>query len=146
MTAVMGQDAEPDPKSVDLNELEKAFQKRLEKCIFEGEWCLVKDGAMSGWKKDKYTIQSATKVKGNDWVVVSRVQFGNVDVNLPIKVKVYWAGDTPVISVTDLDFPGGNSYTARVLVYKDTYAGSWFGQGYGGQMTGTIRKQKSNEK
>lgn len=141
-----GAESKPEAaKKSSMSAKELAFQKRMEKCIFEGEWCLVKDGQMTPWKKDKYTIQSATKVKGNDWVVTSRVQFGNVDVNLPIQVKVYWAGDTPVISVTDLPFPGGNIYTARVLVYRDTYAGSWFGKGYGGQMTGTIRSQSKEE-
>lgn len=133
-------------EEVTMNDKELAFQKRLKKCILEGEWNLVEDGKMGPWKKDKYTIQSATKTGKDQWVIVSRVQFGTVDVNLPITVNVFWAGDTPVISVTDLDFPGGNSYTARVLVYKDTYAGSWFGKGYGGQMTGVICEQPKEYK
>lgn len=125
----------------ELSAQEEAFQKRLEKVLFEGQWCLVKDGVLGPWKTDKYTIQSANKVSGDDWVITSRIQFGSVDVNLPLTVQVYWAGDTPVISVTDLPVPGAGTYTARVLVYENTYAGSWFGKGYGGQMTGTIKPQ-----
>ena len=138
----VAQDAQKsDAGTEKLSEKELAFQKRMEKVFFEGQWCLVKDGKLGPWKIDKYTIQSARKVKDNDWVITSRIQFGNVDVNVPLTVQVYWAGDTPVISVTDLQVPGAGTYTARVLVYQDTYAGSWFGKGYGGQMTGTIRNQ-----
>ena len=139
------QEVSKSGEEITMNELEIAFQKRLTECIFAGEWNLVQDGKMGPWKKDKYTIQSATKTGEDKWVIVSRVQFGSVDVNLPITVNVFWAGDTPVISVTDLDFPGGNTYTARVLVYKDTYAGNWFGKGYGGQMTGVIFDQPKEE-
>jgi hypothetical protein len=41
--------------------------------------------------------------------------------NLPVK----FAGDTPVISVTNLGFPGFGSFTARVVIYNGTYAGTW---------------------
>jgi hypothetical protein len=133
--------AQEENESSSLNALEKAFETRMEKAVFEGQWCLVKDGKMGPWKADKYTIQSARKIEGDTWVITSRIQFGNVDVNVPLTVKVFWSGDTPVISVTDLPVPGAGTYTARVLVYEDTYAGTWFGKGYGGLMTGTVRAQ-----
>ena len=53
---------------------------------------------------------------------VSRVQFGGKDVTIPMIIPVKWAGDTPVISVTDLGFPGLGNYTARVIDVKHDMA------------------------
>jgi hypothetical protein len=53
---------------------------------------------------------------------------------------VKWAGDTPVISVTDVGVPGLGTYTARVVVYGDQYAGIWSTSdgSHGGQMWGKL--------
>ena len=51
-----------------------------------------------------------------------------------------WAGDTPVVELTDLTIPGLGTYTARVLFYRDEYAGTWKGKNAGGQMFGRIVK------
>ena len=52
-----------------------------------------------------------------------------------------WAGDTPVISVTNVAFPGLGTYSARVVIYGDSYAGTWDGKDHGGQMFGKIVKK-----
>jgi hypothetical protein len=49
-----------------------------------------------------------------------------------------WAGDRPVITLTDLSIPGVGTYTARVLLYSDQYAGTWSGGTHGGQVFGKI--------
>ena len=79
----------------------------------------------------------------DDWVIVTRMRFGTVDVNVPITVQVKWAGDTPVISVSELAIPNVGTYSARVVVDKDQYGGSWRGQGYGGLMYGVIEKREA---
>ena len=106
--------------------------------VMNGQWT---DGKGQP-KSDKYTIESVSKLggKGDTWVFIARIQFGNKDVTLPIPVPVKWAGDTPVISVTDMGLPGLGTYTARVAVYKDTYAGTWSGGNHGGYMWGKIEK------
>jgi len=43
-----------------------------------------------------------------------------------------------VITLTDLTRPGMGTYTARVLLYRDQYAGTWSGNNAGGQMFGKI--------
>jgi hypothetical protein len=55
---------------------------------------------------------------------------------------VKWAGDTPVVTVTDVLVPGIGTFTARVLFYKDQYAGTWRGDDHGGQMYGRIVKHE----
>jgi len=54
-------------------------------------------------------------------------------------VTIKWAGDTPVIEITDLSLPGMGTYTARVVLYRGQYAGTWSGRGgAGGQLFGKI--------
>jgi hypothetical protein len=46
--------------------------------------------------------------------------------------------DTPVITLTDISILGFGTYTARVVLYRDQYAGTWSGKNYGGQLFGKI--------
>ena len=56
---------------------------------------------------------------------------------MPLPVSIKWAGDTPVITLTDLSIPGMGTYSARVVLYRDQYAGNverpegWWGQVFG---------------
>ena len=52
-----------------------------------------------------------------------------------------WAGDTPVITLTDQALPGMGTYTARVVVYRGQYAGTWSGRNGGGKVFGRIVKK-----
>jgi hypothetical protein len=87
---------------------------------------------------EKYVIESATRLTADTWLLKSRLQEGGHDVPLPIPVNIKWAGDTPVIEITDLTLPGMGTYTARVVLYRDQYAGTWSGVGIGGQLFGKI--------
>ena len=89
---------------------------------------------------ERYTISGVSKVGGGVWLLHCRIQYGSRDVTVPVPVKVLWAGDTPVISLTDVPIPGVGTFTARVLVYRDEYAGTWSGEGHGGQMFGRIER------
>jgi hypothetical protein len=42
------------------------------------------------------------------------------------------------ISVTDMTIPGMGSYTARVMIFKDQFAGMWNAGDHGGMMSGKI--------
>ena len=46
--------------------------------------------------------------------------------------------DTPVITLTDISILGFGTYTARVILYRGQYAGTWSGKNYGGQLFGKI--------
>ena len=43
-----------------------------------------------------------------------------------------------MITLTDLSIPGVGSYTARVVIYGDQYAGTWSGKNVGGQLFGKV--------
>jgi hypothetical protein len=52
----------------------------------------------------------------------------------------------PVISVTNVAFPGLGTYSARVVIYGDGYAGTWNGRDHGGQMFGRIVQKDAEAK
>ena len=121
-----------------LTSLEKNFQKALTNVVLSGKWRLVEDGKLGGERDEKYTISSARKVGPDRWIIESRIEYGEKDVTLPVPVNVYWAGDTPVISVTQMIIPFLGTYTARVMVYGGLYTGTWSGPGHGGFLSGLL--------
>ena len=93
-------------------------------------------------RSERYEIEKGVKRSADIWTFHARIQFGDTDVTLPVPVKLLWAGDTPVVSVTDLGLPGLGSYTARVLFYGDSYAGTWSGRNHGGSMFGRLERSQ----
>ena len=91
--------------------------------------------------EDRYTIAKVSKLAGDVWIWQARIQYAEHDVNVPVPVKMVWAGDTPVITLTDAGVPGMGKFTVRILFYGNEYAGTWSNDhGHGGQMFGRIEK------
>lgn len=135
------------PKKLDRAALEAELSRSLENVVLEGTWQMVRGGAdatLSPPRPDKYTIESANKADGDWWVFKARIQFDEHDVTLPVRVRVVWAEDTPIVTVDDTPFPGIGTYSARVMFYRGYYTGTWFGTGYGGIMSGRIVKASEN--
>ena len=126
-------------KKVDREAQEKAFASKLTGATLAGFFSL--DGKESAPNKpDRYQIVSAKKLNGDDWVITSKMKIGENQVDIPIVIKVYWADDTPVMSLTDLTIPGMGTFTARVMFYGDRYAGTWQHGEKGGHMWGIVEK------
>ena len=132
---------EANAKTGTLSEREQRFQENMTKVVLEGRWNLVRDGALTPEREDRYTIESVQKREGDVWAVYARVQYGDKNVVAPIPVHVHWAGDTPVLSLTDLNIPGLGTYTARVVIHDNQYAGVWSGGDHTGHLHGVIEKQ-----
>jgi hypothetical protein len=131
---------------LNLPALEEKFRNTLSNCVFNGRWCLIEKGKLAEEYQDKYTIQGATK-SGNDvWLIYARIQYGGKDLTVPVPVQVKWAGDTPVITLDKVSIPGLGAYSARVLVYENTYAGTWSANDHGGMLHGTIERVASPKK
>jgi hypothetical protein len=134
---------QPAPKPVpSQEELEAQFKATLTSATFKGRWCSIKDGQLGPEKEDKYSIRSVTKIGGDMWLIRARVQYGKNDFVAPIPVQVKWAGDTPVITLDKVSVGGSGEYSARVLVYNRTYAGTWSGGDHGGLLNGVISAEK----
>jgi len=135
--------AAPAKPKLTQEELEAKFKATLTKATMSGRWCGLKDGKLTPEKEDKYTIVSVNKLGGEAWIVNARIQYGEKDFTVPVPVQVKWAGDTPVITVDGMTMPGGRTaYSARVLVYDKTYAGTWSGGDHAGLMNGIITNEK----
>lgn len=141
--------AKPSPaadKVPSRAELEKRFAATMSGATLVGHFTAERGGGDRGGepKEERYTIQRVTKQQGDTWLFIARIQFGQKDVAVPMLLPVKWAGDTAVITVTDMGFPGLGTYTARVLIYGDQYAGTWSGKDHGGHLWGRIERAKQD--
>ena len=116
---------------------ENQFQQMMTGAVLVGHSTLDGKDGLSG--EERYSIESVHKLAGDVWMFQSRMKIEGHDIPLPIPVAIKWAGDTPVIEVTDMRIPGLGTFTARVLFYGDRYVGTWNGgAGHGGTLWGRI--------
>lgn len=130
-------DSQPDtPEAEEREALFRQFEETLTGATLVGHYT-TGNGELS---EERYTIENVSHLKGDYWIFQARVQYGERDITLPVPVQVKWAGDTPVITLTDLYLPGLGTFTARVLIYRGKYVGTWSSGEHGGQMFGRIEK------
>ena len=125
-----------------LTDLERDFAERMRNVVLVGNFTVEGQDRRDG-VPERYEIAEVTKLTGNRWRFEARVKYGNTDVTLPMVLPVEWAGDTPMVSITDFAIPGlGDEFGARVVFYDERYAGTWDHGQYGGMMYGTISPLK----
>jgi len=125
---------QPAP-AVDMTAAEKEFQQMLTNVVLEGFFTV---GNGTELFPDRYVIDSVTKVKDGIWRFAARVQYNKKDIAIAIPVPVFFAGDTPVISLTRQAVQSLGTYDTRLVIYKGGYAGTWGGGETGGKMFGNI--------
>jgi len=142
---VAAQDApiEPPPPTGDvvpvkMNELEKKFERTMSGATMVGRFTVHGQGEDKPPAEERYVISKVTKIGDDRWMFIARI--GEAKFPIPLPVPVKWAGDTPVISVTKVSVPGMGTYTARVLIYDDHYAGTWDAGDHGGHLWGRIER------
>lgn len=123
--------------------LEEKFQKTLANATLDGRWCMIEKGKLTEEYQDKYTIQGATRSGNGLWLIYARIQYAGRDLTVPVPVQLKWAGDTPVITLDKVSVPGLGTYSARVLIFENTYAGTWSARDHGGMLHGIIEKSSS---
>ncbi|HET6323825.1 MAG TPA: hypothetical protein VFG04_03925 [Planctomycetaceae bacterium] len=128
------------PAKGDRAGLEKSFAESLTGATLVGHFSVLGRASTGKDHTDRYEIDKAEKIEGNRWLITSRIKYGKHDVKVPIPLEVYWAGDTPVITVSNVTVPGMGTFVARVLVYGDRYAGTWQHDKVGGHMWGMIER------
>ena len=126
----------------ELNEREAAFVKLMSGCKMVGSFTMR--GSKRAPQQESYTIAKIEKVRADRWRFFAKIEYGKTSVTVPLVVQVEWAGDTPMIQVTGMKIPMLGTYTARVLIYRNHYAGMWAGKDYGGHMFGMIVRDKAD--
>ncbi len=133
-----------EPAMPDRAELEKQFAETLSGATLEGTFTTTgKEDKPPA--REKYTLGKVKKLKDDYWLFEARIQYGDHDVTLPLSLEVKWAGDTPVITLTDVLVPGFGKFTARVMIFRGQYAGTWSGGDHGGHLFGKIVKAPAAE-
>jgi hypothetical protein len=127
---------QPAP-AVEMTPAEKAFQEMLTNVTLVG-FFTVGDG--KELFDDRYVITTVSKVKDGVWRIGARVQYNKKDMPITIDVPVFFAGDTPVMSLTRQAVQGLGTYDTRLVFYKGGYAGTWGGGKGGGKMFGNVIK------
>lgn len=128
--------------SVKLTAEEQKFQESMAGVRLSGRWFPIQDGSLGESKEDTYSIVGVEKQPDGRWTVRAKLKYGEKEFEVPIPVKVEWAGDTPVLIVNNLAMPGGGvKYNARVLIHDGAYAGTWSGGGKAGLLSGLVVKK-----
>jgi len=116
--------------------LEIKFQKSMSGVVLDGFF--KTNDADSEPRKERYSITKVSKLAGEYWIFQARIQYGKRDVTLPVPVTVKWAGDTPVLTLTETTIPGLGTFSARLLFYDGQYVGVWRHGEHTGQHFGRI--------
>ncbi|MAB89320.1 MAG: pyrrolo-quinoline quinone [Planctomycetes bacterium] len=116
---------------------EAAFSKLMSGCKMVGVFTTA--GSTEQPQPETYELGEVRKVEGNKWRIKAKIQYAKKRaITVPITVRVNWAGDTPMIQVTDLKIPLMGTFTARVLVFRGEYTGTWSAKSHGGHMFGKV--------
>ena len=132
--------ASAKPAHSDKAALEKSFAETLTGATLVGHFTVVGRPDPGKDRTDRYEIEKAEKIEGHRWLITARIKYGTHDTKLPFPLEVYWAGDTPVITVNNVTVPGMGTFDSRVVVHGDRYAGTWQHGKFGGHMWGMIER------
>ena len=143
-TTLHAQDAEKVERP-EMRVLFKKLEQTLSGAVLTGQFTVL--GKSGPPREEEYRIESVEKVKdGSDyWIFNARIKYGDKDISVPMPLKVKWAGDTPVITLSNTTIPGLGTFSSRVVIYNNKYAGTWTHGKVGGHLFGTIKKLESSD-
>ena len=115
------------------------FEKYLSGTVLTGVFSI--DGQpLSKLQEERYEIKKARKIddEGSLWEIVTRIKYGDKDIELPVEINVEWIGKTPVMVLDSVLLPGLGTFSARVVFHDKKYAGTWKHDDVGGHLFGRI--------
>jgi len=128
-------------------EREADLAAMLRGATLEGQFTITSPGHdATKLSREKYTLGDVKKLDGNLWLIPTRIQYGEKDLQVPITLPIQWAGDTPVVVVDNIGIPGLGAVSARVMFFADHYAGYWQHGAASGNLFGTIHRAKTVDK
>ncbi|BBO30564.1 hypothetical protein [Lacipirellula parvula] len=123
-----------------------ALEKLMNRATMVGHFTVTGEegrvGAGGKLTEERYELGEVRRLDSGDWLIQSRIRYGDHDVTIPLTLPIRWAGDTPVICVDEMMIPGLGTFTARVMIYRGHYAGFWTGKDHGGHLFGVIEPAK----
>ena len=137
--------ADAEAKDPTQDDRYQRFEKLLTRAKLKGRFTILgrEDREPA---PEEYTILSVKKTETGDfWLFRARIKYGDKDVTVPLPLEVKWAGDTPMITLTDFTIPGMGTFSSRVVLYNNKYAGTWTHGKVGGHLYGIIEKMDEEE-
>ena len=135
-----GEEKSAKPAKLDQAELERLFAEKLSNCALVGRF--TSDGQEGSPKEDTYQITTAKKLRDDYWMF-SGIKYGKQDIQIPLVIRIVWAGDTPMMAMDKFTIPGQGTYSFRLMFHGDRYAGSWQHDEHGGHMWGRLERVKA---
>ena len=138
ISAYLGSGFAQEPKSLNKPPIED-FSKYLSGTVLTGVFTV--DGKpLDKLNEERYEIKSARKLEGYDslWQIVTRIKYGDKDIELPVEINVEWIGKTPVMVMDSVSLPGLGTFSARVVFHDKKYAGTWKHDDVGGHLFGRV--------
>ncbi|MDA1266677.1 MAG: PQQ-binding-like beta-propeller repeat protein [Planctomycetota bacterium] len=133
---LIAQDEQPTPAELQA-EREAAFAAKMSGAILAGQFTdRTRPDAEPA--ADRYTLGEVKQLESGKWRFEAKIEYMGRTGTVPLEIDVFWAGDTPVITLTDFKVPLFGTFTSRVMVFEDEYVGLWDGAGHGGKMWGDI--------
>ncbi|GAB5402726.1 MAG: hypothetical protein Aurels2KO_09570 [Aureliella sp.] len=134
------------PETTEITARNERFSKMFSGSVLTGQFTV--DGKpMNQLKEEAYEIVRARKLpKGDQWSIEARIKYGKYDLVVPVPLDVKWAGKTPVLTLDEITIPGMGTFSARVVLHGNKYAGTWQHDEVGGHMFGKITFPKSDDK
>lgn len=127
-----------------IRKREREFKKALTGATLKGTWQMTGEEGLAGKaplsepRPETYTIDKVSKASDDYWVITARIQYADKNVYIPVTVRVVWAEDVAMITLDEMALPGLGTYSARVMIHRGFYSGTWFGKNYGGVLSGQI--------
>ena len=132
--------------AADKSSLETEFSKKMTNATLVGAFTVDGKNAGKPPKAERYELGTVKKIKGDTWLFTVKMKYRKKNVTIPIPLTLKWAGDTPVITMTNFRIPVMGTFTARVLFYGNRYVGTWQHGKVGGHMFGKIEPAKKPAK
>lgn len=132
------------PALADEPSREDKLAEFLTDCQFVGHFTV--DGKEDRVPKtERYTIGKCERLPEADmYRMTTTITYGDVNNEVPIDVKILWSGSTPVITLDNLWIPGMGTFSSRVLIHGDRYAGTWQHGEKGGHLFGSVEQQETS--
>ncbi len=133
---------QPGDADADRAKLEAELAETLSGAALVGYYTTAGQEKARGLVSETYRLGTVKKLaQGDYWSIQYRYGDDKDALLIPLPpLEIKWAGDTPVITLTDFAIPGIGTFTARVLFYRGEYCGTWSAGDHGGQLFGKIVK------
>ena len=130
--------AVPASAQTDQTEREEKLHAMLQGARLVGQFSVVGMASTPPPQPEQYAVSRLERDAEGRWVFNVSMSYASQQHTMPVPVTIEWAGDTPMITLTEQTIPGLGTFSARVLIYDGLYAGTWKHEQFGGHMWGRI--------